>query len=432
MDVKSVKSKINVATFLALSGILFSPSLQAGDSVLPGSTVTGGGGGETPAEPSFAGNIMPTGSSLDTGLAIHNGEVWVWGFRGSGQQGNGVNVVDVKAPPAKIQKFIDQGVKIYALASGAYHMIALDENGDVWGWGQSGYGETGCGRGYVSTPCKVLAGKRITQIGAGEYFSAAMSEDGKVYTWGHGIYGQRGDGLKTAYLANSNAQGAIHEVNLRGERARLLGVAYESTYVVTHSGKVFGWGDNENCELGPMSGSSTCVGHEYVTTPREFPLTGININNIVQIVGGNAWGEVLLNDGTVWGWGRGASIGQTYDGSLASVNNSATPRLVVRNVARLYGRYVGSAAMTKSGELYTWGQTAGSAFKDIYGHQPTLRASPYGPIEGFGGGKEHLYYWTFSGKAYAVGYGAAYKLNINSTDNIPWPGVQMTFLTADD
>ncbi|VTR57423.1 Uncharacterised protein [Serratia fonticola] len=65
---------------------------------------------------------------------------------------------------------------------------------------------------------------------------------------------------------------------MRGERARLLGVAYESTYVVTHSGKVFGWGDNENCELGPMGGSSTCVGHEYVTTPREFPLTGININ----------------------------------------------------------------------------------------------------------------------------------------------------------
>lgn len=414
------QKKAKLAILLCLSGLILCPPLYAGDSILPGDN-----------EPNSAGNFMPTGSSLDTGLSIHNGEVWVWGFRGSGQQGNGTMVVNQRSAPAKVKIFSEQNIKIVALTAGAYHMIALDENGDVWGWGQSGYGETGCGTGYVTTPCKVLNGKKITIIGAGEYFSAAMGEDGKVYTWGHGIYGQRGDGLRTSYLKNAKQPGTVHEVDLKGEKARLLGVAYETAYVVTHSGKVMGWGDNEDCELGVMTGKSICSGHEYVTTPREFTLSGINPNNIIQITGGNAWGQVLMNNGDVWGWGRGASVGQTSNGSTHYTNNSATPRKVLDNVAYLYGRYVGSAALTKSGKFYTWGQTSGSAF-DIYGHKPTLRESPHGVIEGFGGGKEHLYYWTFDGKAYAVGYGAAYKLLPNSTKNIPWPGEEMTFLLEDD
>lgn len=413
------ENKTLYSLLVLLTGLIFCPLLYAGDTILPGRL-----------EPGGAGNFMPTGSSLDTGLAIHDGEVWVWGFRGSGQQGNGKMVVNQQSDPARVTIFTDQNIKIVALTAGAYHIIALDENGDVWGWGQSGYGETGCGNGYITTPCKVLSGKKISMIGAGEYYSAAMSVDGKIYTWGHGIYGQRGDGLQTSYLKNHNVPGTVHEVNLNGEKARLLGVAYETAYIVTHSGKVMGWGDNEDCELGVITGRSICSGHEYVTTPRELNLTGINPHDIVQITGGNAWGEVLLNNGEVWGWGRGASIGQTTNGSTHYQYNSAEPKIVLENVAYLYGRYVGSAALTKAGEFYTWGQTSGSAF-DIYGHQPTLRKSPHGVIEGFGGGKEHLYYWTFNGKAYAVGYGAAYKLLPDSAKNIPWPGEEMTFLLAD-
>jgi len=416
--------------FIALTGIIFTSASYAGDSIMPGSIT-----GDTKLESKSAGNFLPTGSVVDTGLAIHNGEVWVWGFRGSGQQGNGAMVVNQRSAPAKVKIFSDNNIKIIALASGIYHIIALDENGDVWGWGQSGYGETGCGITYISTPCKVIEGKKIIKIAAGEYFSAALSADGDVYTWGDGLYGQRGDGTLHRYSAFYTKPQVVHKVDLAGEKARLLTAHYESAFVVTESGKFMGWGDNETCELGPMVtlyNPTHCDGrHEYISKPREFA-PGINAHDVIDITGGNRWSEVLLKDGSVWGWGLGASIGLTDNGSTDSKYNSAVARKILDNVAILYGRYVGSAALTKSGDFYTWGLTNGSAFPDIYGHRPTLRTPTHGVVEGFGGGKEHLYYWTFDGKLYGYGYGAAYKLDPNSADNIPWPGEEMTFILAED
>lgn len=72
-------------------------------------------------------------SLITTGAAVLGGDVWVWGFRGSAQQGNGIKVVANNALPAKVQSLNN----VVQLTGGAYHLIALDE------WGQSGYGETG-------------------------------------------------------------------------------------------------------------------------------------------------------------------------------------------------------------------------------------------------------------------------------------------------
>lgn len=318
---------------IAMTSIVFTSALYAGDSIMPGSIT-----GETKLESKSAGNFLPTGSVVDTGLAIHNGEVWVWGFRGSGQQGNGVMVVNQRSAPAKVKIFSDNNIKIIALASGIYHIIALDENGDVWGWGQSGYGETGCGIVYISTPCKVIEGKKIIKISAGEYFSAALSADGDVYTWGDGLYGQRGDGTLHRYSAFYTKPQVVHKVDLAGEKARLLTAHYESAFVVTESGKFMGWGDNETCELGPMVtlyNPTRCDGrHEYISKPREFA-PGINAHDVIDITGGNRWSEVLLKDGSVWGWGLGASIGLTDNGSTDSKYNSAVARKILDNVAIL-------------------------------------------------------------------------------------------------
>ena len=352
------------------------------------------------------------GGMITTGAIIEEGKVYVWGFRGSSQQGNGTMVVSNNAAPAQVASLND----VTALTGGAYHLIALDTNGDVYGWGQSGYGETGCAPTqaiYVSTPCKVLS--NATQIAAGEYFTVALDADGQVWTWGHNLYGQLGDG-KTA---NSRTPVAV---NLNGETARLIGGAYEGAFAVTEEGHVWAWGDNEASGLG-VQGPAYGV-QQIIRTPVRVTNLDPYAHQIIYIAGGNGWGEALLDDGTVIGWGLRASLGQ---GTKSTANSSPVPVTILTDVKQLYARYVGSVALRGNGEIYTWGQTGGSAFPMIYGAAPALRAMVNGNVTEVGGGKEHLFYKTEEGRLYGVGYNDLYKLDQSKccAPIIDWPGKEI-------
>jgi len=351
-------------------------------------------------------------SLITTGANIENGEVVVWGFRGSGQQGNGKTSVTSGSAPARVSSLRN----IIALTGGAYHLLALDSGGNVYGWGQSGYGETGCTPNsgtYTHTPCTVLS--NAVQISAGEYFSIALDRDGRVWTWGHNLYGQLGNG------GNKNSQAPVH-VNLQGERARLIGGAYEGAFAVTVEGNVWAWGDNEASGLG-IPGSKYGV-QQIIRTPTRVTNLAPYANRIVYIAGGNGWGQALLNDGTVIGWGLHAAIGQ---GTTSTATSSAVPVVVLSDVAQLYSRYVGSIALTNDGRVFTWGQTGGSAFKMIYGERPTVRQTT-GTVMEIGGGKEHLFYRTTDGRFFGVGYNDLHKLNLSKccAPTIDWPGMQIS------
>ena len=357
----------------------------------------------------YSTSLPITGTLLTTGSAYADGEVYVWGFRGSAQQGNGKKHVSSKDPIEKIKSLKN----IVSLTAGAYHLLALDQEGRVWGWGQSGYGETGCPGFYVSTPCVVL--ENAIQIAAGEYYSIALDRTGKVWTWGRNIYGQLGNGDK-----EDSVKPIL--VDLEGETARIIGGAYEGAFAVTTEGHVWAWGDNEASGLG-IQGPRYGV-QEIIRKPTRIPNLDNYAHKMVYIAGGNGWGEALLEDGTVIGWGLQAALGQ---GTTQTRYSSPEPVVVMTNVKSLFARYVGSAAVTNDQKLYTWGQTGGSAFKMIYGAKPTERVT-HGPVVGVGGGKEHLFYQTEDDKIYGVGYNDINKLNIGrGAGIIHWPGVEIHF-----
>lgn len=67
--------------------------------------------------------------------------------------------------------------------AGAFHNLVLTEDGDVFAWGNGGYGQLGQGDTHNrSTPSVVqgLKGLQICQLAAGGWHSAALTEDGQV------------------------------------------------------------------------------------------------------------------------------------------------------------------------------------------------------------------------------------------------------------
>ena len=85
---------------------------------------------------------------------------------------------------------------ITAIAAGAFHALALRQDGTVWTWGYNYYGRLGDGTTTdSSTPVQVLGPggsgylTNITAIAAGYYHSLALRQDGTVWTWGYNYAG---------------------------------------------------------------------------------------------------------------------------------------------------------------------------------------------------------------------------------------------------
>ncbi|OCG69971.1 hypothetical protein A9G43_08645 [Gilliamella sp. Occ3-1] len=359
---------------------------------------------------------------VDTGITLENGDVWVWGFRNAGVQGNGISHVNnEKAPPARVEFFANKGLSITQLAAGIYHIIALDEKGNVWGWGQNGYHEAsgnGNGGAYPSLPILVLENENVVMIGTGEYTSYALTKSGDVYTWGHGIYGQMANGEQKAV----NDVYKVPREYFNNRPVVLLGAAYESGYAINDAGEIFGWGDDEDNAFGIDN-----YPHAHVYRSRPIQITnlpsGVRGKDIVYIAGGDRYTVFLTSSGNVYGMGEGSYLGM----GIPYGKKVTTPRRIIGNIEMISCRYVGCVAIDKDKGLWTWGATKGSAFPQVYGSIATRRTYN-GNLDKIDMGKEHIIYWNDEGQAYGVGYGAGHKFSQQSSENVNWPGKELDFV----
>lgn len=346
----------------------------------------------------------PTATLLEkTGVHISNGDVYVWGWRGYGLQGNGTKDVGSINMPARVFSLSN----ITEISGGVKHLLALNNNGEVYGWGYNANGQTGCtstpGASHaVTTPCKVSIFGAVTQIAAGEHFSMALTTSGQVYAWGDNSSGQLG-----RTNTSSTYGGIPMPVYLFGETARLIGASYKGGFAVTNQGHVWAWGRNTDKGLGLPNTS-------VYSTPTRVTYVEPYAQDIVYISGGERWGEALLSNGRVIGWGNRTYLGVGYTGT------TDMPVVITTDVMRLFARYEGSVALKNDGYAYTWG--SGSYSNSLYGRAPVLRNAMHTPIA-IGGGKQHIFYESSDDRLYGTGYNGEYKLNQNVLGGeVQWPG----------
>ncbi|XP_044463039.1 ultraviolet-B receptor UVR8 [Mangifera indica] len=92
--------------------------------------------------------------------------------------------------------------KVVTVAAGESHTLALSGDGCVYSWGRGMFGRLGTGS-ESDEPCPVrvnfdISGQseskklKIVGIAAGAYHSVALADDGSVWCWGYNLYGQLG------------------------------------------------------------------------------------------------------------------------------------------------------------------------------------------------------------------------------------------------
>jgi hypothetical protein len=309
----------------------------------------------SPVTLTLPGAVAEIGTSNSTEYALlTDGSLYAWGLGTEGQLGDGSLENSFSTP---VQVRFPAGVKIASIPADAMPYdtgLAVDTNGNVWGWGNNGGGELCLGNTKrYATPVQ-LPLSHVTAL-AGASTHALYDAAGTVYACGQNIDGDLGDG------SWHNSTRPAEVTRLTGLPVVKLVAAFANSGALLANGKYFDWGYDGAGQLGDgKAGRSSAV-------PVRVHLRSA-VTQVAQ--GGSIWNNgqtlVLLADGSLWSWGNDRA-GQLGDGSRgmapAPVRFHAPAGVTYQRLA------TGSAtsyAVSSTGNVYAWGVSFEGQLGDGY------------------------------------------------------------------
>jgi len=298
-----------------------------------------------------------------TGQTPAGSRAFAWGMNVFGQIGNGTTSSPVYTPSAVNTSGVLSGKTIVAVCAGDGHgqnghSVALTSDGGLYAWGANDLGQLGNGTTTASSSpvavdmTGVLAGKTVTAIAAGHRYTLALASDGSVYAWGDNGAGQLGDGTTTTRTSPVavNMSGVLAGKTVTALAAG-SGNSGTHSLALTSDGKVYGWGLNNQGQIG--DGTST-----NRTSPVAVNMTGVLSGKIVTgIAAGGHHSIAVTSEGKVYAWGNGYLGNGSTSGSTSPVVVDMTGVLAGKTVTAVSaGFYNGTAlALTTEGKMYSWG-----------------------------------------------------------------------------
>lgn len=284
---------------------------------------------------------VSVGGSHTVSLRV-DGSVWTWGQNTYGQLGT--NDTISRDDPVKV--VFDNNVKIKAVSAGKDYSLALDTNGNVWGWGKNTYYEIGqVNQTKVLKPRMITKNVNIVNISAGANTSVMIADDGTIYTYGLNSDGQAGTGDYTSKVANKANYDCLNVIDISAGNAHVMVLKADGTVWVTGSNAYGQLGDNNKS-----------VKQVNIYQKVELPET------IVYIEAGENSCFAISNTGNVYAWGQN-NYGQL---GVADKQNRYEPQKidtlsnireissgVNHTIARDGNGYVYVSGTNKHGELGT-------------------------------------------------------------------------------
>jgi len=125
--------------------------------------------------------VIQVSAGWDFSLALTSeGRIFSFGRNDKSQLGQG-DLRDRNIP----EEIKSIPTKIKLISTGWYHSMALDENGEVWVWGENRYGRLGLHHETDQKyPVKLSLPSRTVSVACGGIFSGALSKKGDLFLWG--------------------------------------------------------------------------------------------------------------------------------------------------------------------------------------------------------------------------------------------------------
>ncbi len=319
-----------------------------------------------------------------------DGQVWVWGDNLRGQLGNGKHS-KLGSPQSDGGRAVaeDNGSsvplkvnglpKIAAVAASDRASYAVDEQGQVWQWGEAQLDVPSMPVEFTEQekakllPTIVPGLSDIREVAPSHYLNYALTNTGEVFEWGTE---RLADGslrrLETPRLVSG--LGTVKKLRTNAPTA----------WVFEQGGKVKQWG----LELMDESGRNYTDPKAAGQIPRHAVPTASSAlqgyadiqSSTYQIARPSL--VALKADGTVWGWGSNAQ------GQLGAKTPSTSSQWVMvpglQSIVGIHAAYGTVFAFDAEGRLYAWGINVGGKLGD--GSTADSRAAA-SAIAGFGPAK---------------------------------------------
>jgi len=216
-------------------------------------------------------------------------------------------------------------------------------------WGLATSGQLGDGQTAVvnASPVEVINLSKVVAVAAGGDHSLALLNDGTVWAWGLGASGQLGDGSSGDNIQrNTPVQVSTTWDNNR--KAVAIAAGAEHSMALLDDGTVWAWGKGDSGQLGDGTGADSPV-----------PVQAQGLTGVTAIACGGYYSLAVGSGGTVWTWGDN-SAGQlgrvTADllpltpGQVVDINNVA-----ITNVASIAGGDFHTITAKSDGTVWAWG-----------------------------------------------------------------------------
>ena len=384
-----------------------------------------------------------------------SGNAWGWGYGANGRLGDGT-VID-KYIPTKVYPF-----PFCKISMGNLHSLGLDKYGKAWGWGYNFYGQIGDGgRTSRCVPVMVNGNKTFCHIVGGDNHSNGIDYKGKSWGWGYNYGGVLGDytivskwnavavlGVNKTFCQISSGRWNITSLDLRGKAwswgyngfgqlgnnttvnqstpVAVLGTnktfckiecGYYHVFGIDFRGKAWGWGYNNNGNLGDNS----------AVNPRRTPVAVYGNKTFCQISGGQYQSLGIDFRGKAWGWGKN-NYGQIGDNSMTNKSTPVAVLGVTKTFCHISAGQFHSLGLDNNNKLWGWGYTTYLGINytiitpnSVYGNKTFCEISCY----------DHSIGIDLRGKMWGWGNNGNGKLGVGDTTNRLVPtavaGVNKTF-----
>ena len=247
-----------------------------------------------------------------------------------------------------IKYFEENNEKIKEIAIAEFHSLALNEKGEIFGWGGNLFNKLGQTNGLCGLPSKIYIKRKIVSIACGDYHSCALSENGVLYTWGGG-----GESYNNGQCGHGNKKDVDNPKKLefftkKGIHILRVACGGYHTIVMDEKNDLYGFGKGifGQCGYGQP---------EDADFPRKIIFNDKNLNKIIDIKCGGEHTLFLSDIGRVYACGHG------YFGQLGLGNNKnvKTPILVHsltnKNIIEIAAGWSHSLVLIDDGYVYSAG-----------------------------------------------------------------------------
>jgi alpha-tubulin suppressor-like RCC1 family protein len=289
------------------------------------------------------------------------GSLWSWGNNFVGQLGD--NTIVNKCTPV----LIGGSTKTFCDVKGSNSAaLALDNNGSVWAWGISAFGEFGQGVVFPYTPTSIKgSSKTFCEIATENLFTLAITSGGRIWSWGSNTSGQLGNNTTTMVRTPVSVAGAVKTFSR-------ITAGSDHSYAIDKSGRIWSWGLNNFGQLGTNSVTSTNTPQSILGAVKTFCKIAAGANHSLGID----------KNGRAWSWGLNTN-GQLGLNALTSRRTPASVLGAVKTFCEISGGSLHSLAIDKNGRVWSWGQNNTGQLGDNTINTRTTPVSLLGGVKTF-------------------------------------------------